>query len=476
MSAKFCIAANLKHDLRILVAENDRASRENLRDRISAWGFQARSTECRQVLEMVRNFEPDVLLIGLEGREKGGAEILRELHAQGLDIPTIVMAEEAELDSTVRAIKSGAYDFLHKPVNPSHLRVLLSNLVTQLSVVEENQRLRRKLIEAGTLGPIIGDSSAMRRVMRLVEEAAASSASVLILGEAGTGKKLVARTIHQLSARRGGPYAEVTCTAMPDNLMESELWGHERGAFAGADRRREGFLAMSAGGTLLLDEITELKIELQAKLLRTLEEIKFRRMGGGSDTEIPLDVRLLATSSRNVAEAMHHGRLREDLYTRVNQLSIELPPLRDRLEDVPALVEAFIKQSAETNKKTVTGIDNECLEILRANRWPGNVLQLRSVIERATIVARRPLLAPADLPNDIRRAGRKGPHFELRVGESMDEVERELIFKTLDFTNGNKVRAAQMLGVSLKTLYNRLVRYQGKDRDSATEPSRNHDH
>ena len=258
--------------------------------------------------------------------------------------------------------------------------------------------------------------------------------------------------------------------------MESELWGHERGAFAGADRRREGFLAMANGGTLLLDEITELKIELQAKLLRTLEDKKFHRMGGSNGTEIPLDVRLIAASSQNPDRSHALRQIARGFIFPPQYVSlIELPPLRDRLEDIPALVEAFIKQSAETNRKSVTGIDNECLEILRLYRWPGNVLQLRNVIERATIVARRPLLAAADLPNDVRRAGRKGPHFELRIGESMDEVERELIFKTLDFTNGNKVRAAQILGISLKTLYNRLVRYQGKDRDPAGESSRNHD-
>jgi len=340
-------------------------------------------------------------------------------------------------------------------------------------VSEENQQLRRKLIEAGTLGPIVGQSSAMRRVMRQVEEAAASnSASVSIVGESGTGKKLVARTIHELSARRNGPYVAVTCSGLPDDLMASELWGHERGAFAGADRRREGFLAMANGGTLLLDEITDLKIELQAKLLRTIEDKKLQRIGGSNGSGIPLDVRLIASSSKSLTEATRYGRLREDLYSRLNTFIIELPPLRDRLEDIPALVEAFIAQSVEKNRKSITGVDNECLEILRLNRWPGNVLQLRNVIDRATVVARRPLLVAADLPVDIRRAGRKGPHFELRIGESLDEVEREFIFKTLDFTNGNKVRAAQILGISLKTLYNRLVRYQGKDRDPAVESSR----
>jgi DNA-binding NtrC family response regulator len=469
MPAKFSHREETNRELRILVAQSDRSSRETLVEQISSWGFRARAVESGQVLELARSFEPDVLLIDLESQAQGGATVLPELRSHGVDIPAIVMAEAADLAAAVRAINFDAYDFLSKPINPSHLRVLLNNLASQIRVAEENQRLRRQLIQAGTLGPLIGQSFAMRRVMRLLEEAATSSASVLIVGESGTGKKLVARTIHQLSARRGGPYAEVTCAGLPENLMESELWGHERGAFAAAGRRRTGFLEMSHGGTLLLDEITELRIELQAKLLRTLEDKKFRRVGGGIESEVPLDVRLLASSSRNLAEATRYGRLREDLYARLNTFTIELPPLRDRLEDIPALVDAFIKRAAERNRRPVTGIDNDCLEILRLYRWPGNVLQLRNVIERATIVARRPLLAAADLPADIRRSGRKGPHFELRVGESLDEVEREFIFKTLDLTSGNKVRAAQILGISLKTLYNRLVRYHGKDRDPAGE-------
>jgi two-component system response regulator AtoC len=461
------------HDVRILVASDDRSGRETLRDLISSWGFVGRAVARDQLLEEAQSFAPQVLLLDLTSQQKDSDALLPELQARGIEAAIVVMAEEADFRSVERTIKRGSPDFISKPINPNNLRVLLNELATQLRVSEENQHLRRKLIEAGTLGPIVGQSSAMRRVMRLVEEAASSnSASVSIVGESGTGKKLVARTIHDLSARRDGPYVAVTCTGLPDDLMESELWGHERGAFAGADRRREGFLAMANGGTLLLDEITDLKIELQAKLLRTIEEKKLQRIGGTNESETSLDVRLIASSSKSLTEATRYGRLREDLFSRLNTFIIELPPLRDRLEDIPALVEAFIAQSAEKNRTSVTGVDNECLEILRLNRWPGNVLQLRNVIERAIVVARRPLLAAGDLPVDIRRAGRKGPHFELRIGESLDEVEREFIFKTLDFTNGNKVRAAQILGISLKTLYNRLVRYQGKDRDPAVESSR----
>jgi two-component system response regulator AtoC len=468
MSATPCNSSDTTRDLRILVTATNLSSVNALSDLVSAWGFEVGTVEGQHLIETLESFEPDVLIVDLDPPAQGLTAVLR---AHGIETATIVIGAEAE--TIARAMKPGVCDLLSKPINANHLRALLGRLAAQIRVTEENQRLRRKLIEAGGLGPIIGASIAMRRVMRLAEEAAFSSAPVLIVGESGTGKKLIARTIHDSSERRNGPYFAVACGGLPDNLMESELWGHEPGAFAGGDRRRVGYLEMANGGTLLLEGITDLKMELQAKLLRTIEDKKLRRIGSGREKSI--NVRLIAASSRNLAEATHQGRLREDLYSRLNTFTIEVPPLRDWLEDIPALVDAFIRRAAQTNQKNITGIDNECLEILRINRWPGNVLQLRNVIERAAVVARRSLLTAADLPVDIRRAGRKGPQFELHVGESLGEVEREFILKTLDFTNGNKVRAAQILRISLKTLYNKLLRYQGKDRDPSTETPRNHD-
>ncbi len=453
----------MTNELRILVAEDDKTSREAWRELIGTWGFKVQTVDNgNKVVEAVQTFDPHILLLDLKLPGKDGITVLRELHEVARNLATIVISEEGDITDAVQTIKLGAYDYLRKPIDPAHLCVLLNHLATSLNIAEENQRLRRQLIERGELGPIVGHSLAIRRVMRTIEEVAPSSASVLIVGESGTGKELVARTIHELSARRDGPYVAVNCAALPETLMESELLGHERGSFTGADRRREGCFEMANGGTLLLDEITEMKVELQAKLLRVIEDQKLRRIGG--TVEIPLDVRLLAASNRNLAEATRLGRLREDLYYRLNVFTIELPPLRERLEDISALVEIFVGQFAAANGKKVTGVDNECLEILRGHRWPGNVRQLRNVIERATIVARGPLITAADLPADVRRVNRKGPHFELRIGDSLDDLEREFIFRTLEFTNGNKVRAAEILGISLKTLYNRLGRYLGKER------------
>jgi transcriptional regulator with PAS, ATPase and Fis domain len=326
-------------------------------------------------------------------------------------------------------------------------------------VREENDRLRRRLLGEGELGAILGRSLAMRRVLTLIDQIAPTDASAIITGESGTGKEIAAKTIHALSKRSQGPYIAVNCAAIPETLMESELFGHERGAFTGADRRRDGYFELADGGTLLLDEISEMRVELQAKLLRVIEERKLRRVGGG--TELPLNVRILAASNRPLDRAIREGHLREDLYYRLNVFSIEIPPLRERPDDIPLLTAAFIRQFAEQAGKPIEGVDHDCLQALNAHSWPGNVRQLRNVIERAIIVGRPPLLKLGDL-GEIKPGYGDGT-IQIRLGSTVDDVERELITRTLEFTGGNKTRAAEVLGVSPKTLYNRLERYYGKE-------------
>ncbi|HJU10442.1 MAG TPA: sigma-54 dependent transcriptional regulator [Candidatus Binataceae bacterium] len=451
---------------RVLVAEDDPATSQAWSELIAAWGFRVEvAKDGKRAIELVESYEPHILLLDLRLPQKDGIQVLSELREKGLQVPTVMISGEGEIPDAVQAIKLGAYDYLRKPVDPSHLRLLLNNLSTHLTVSEENQRLRRRLINAGQLGPMIGQSLAMRRVMSLIEQVAPSSASVIIIGESGTGKELVARTIHELSPRHNGPYVAINCAAMPETLMESELFGHERGAFTGADRRREGCFELANGGTLLLDEIGEMKPELQAKLLRVLEESKLRRLGGSA--EVAVDVRVLAATNRNLDNAIKEGRFREDLYYRLNVFAIELPPLCERAEDIPGLVDHFMHELKQPEGKNITGVDTECLEVFKSYRWPGNVRQLRNVIERGLIVSRGPLISIADLPPDMKRTTGSSSSFELRLGMSLDEVERELIMRTIDFTGGNKSRAAEVLGISLKTLYNRLERYQGKDAQEA---------
>jgi DNA-binding NtrC family response regulator len=447
---------------RILVAEDDLATSQAWCELIASWGFRIEVAEDgKRALELVDSYEPHILLLDLRLPQKDGIQVLSELREKGLQIPTVMISGEGEIPDAVQAIKLGAFDYLRKPVDPAHLRLLLNNLSTQLTVSEENQRLRRRLINAGQLGPMIGQSLPMRRVMSLIEQVAPSSASVIIVGESGTGKELVARTIHELSPRHNGPYVAVNCAALPETLMESELFGHERGAFTGADRRREGCFELANGGTLLLDEIGEMKPELQAKLLRVLEESKIRRLGGSA--EVSIDVRVLAATNRNLENAIKEARFREDLYYRLNVFAIELPLLCERPEDIPGLVDHFLHELKPPEGKVINGVETECLEVLKTYRWPGNVRQLRNVIERALIVSRGPLITVADLPADMKRTAGSSSSFELRLGMSLDDVERELIMRTIEFTGGNKSRAAEVLGISLKTLYNRLERYQGKD-------------
>jgi two-component system response regulator HydG len=452
---------------RVLIADDEPTILNALRQLVSAWGYEVATAKDGQLaLEAVQTFKPHILLLDLTMPRKNGLTLLKELRDRNLQVPTLVVSGAGDISNAVQAVKLGAYDYLEKPVDPPHLRLLLSNLSEHLTVSEENERLLRRLRGAGELGSMIGRSLAIREVMTQIEQVAPSAASVIICGESGTGKELVARTLHYLSERRTGPYLAMNCAAIPASLFESELFGHERGAFTGADVRRQGCFELANGGTLLLDEITEMKVELQPKLLRAIEERKVRRVGGTA--EISLDVRILAASNRNLDQAVLDGKLREDLYYRLNVFRIDLPPLRTRIDDIPLLVEHFIGEFSQQRSKPVLGVDHECMEILQSYHWPGNIRQLRNVVERASIVSPGPLLTSADLPPEFRKKSIDRLAVEVPLGSSLEQAERWLIVRTLEFVGGNKVRAAEILGISTKTLYNRLEQYELKDRaDSA---------
>jgi DNA-binding NtrC family response regulator len=461
----------MKACIKLLIVEDNADAREAWSTLISSWGYRVDNAEDgERALQLIESSDPQILLLDLRLPKKDGLAVLREIRANGWQLPTIVISGEGDIEDAVQSIKLGAYDYLRKPVDPHHMEVLLNNLRTHLTVSKENQLLRRRLMDAGELGQLIGQSLAMRRVMASIDQVAPSSASIVIVGESGTGKELVARTIHELSPRTSGPYIAINCAALPETLMESELFGHERGAFTGADRRREGCFELATGGTLLLDEIGEMKPELQAKLLRVLEERKVRRLGGSS--EIPVDVRVIAATNRNLEVQLREGKFREDLYYRLKVFTIQLPTLRERPEDVPTLIEHFLQQLAPSAGKPVVGMEADCLELLKSQRWPGNVRQLRNVIERALIVTHGPMISTADLPEEIRivipqsvkPGSSEGPKpdnglhstLDVHVGMSLSAVKRELLLQTLKFTRGNKANAAEILGVSLKTLYNHL--------------------
>jgi DNA-binding NtrC family response regulator len=442
------------------VAEDDTATHEEWRELLESWGYKVVVAEDGdKALEQIKSFDPHILLTDLKMPHRDGLQLLRDINELGLRLITLVISGAGDIPEAVEAIKLGALDYMRKPIDPPHLRQSLKTLTDYIDTREENRLLRRQLSEVGQVGLMFGKSLAMRRVIASIEQLADSSASVVITGESGTGKELAARTIHDLSPRRNAPYIGVNCAAMPDTLIESELFGHERGAFTGADRRKEGCFELANGGTLLLDELGEMKIELQAKLLRVIEEQRLRRVGG--TTEVPLNVRVLAASNRDMERAVKEGRLREDLFYRLSVFSITMPPLRDRIEDVPLLAEAFIRYYSERDRKQIIGANEDTLLALRNHPWPGNVRQLRNLIERALVVAKGPLITPNDLPAEFRWAGKsEASQVQVRLGTTIDDAERELITRTIEFAGGNKTRAAEILGISAKTLYNKLERYE----------------
>jgi DNA-binding NtrC family response regulator len=452
----------LGNKTRILVAEDDIDTHQDWYETLTTWGYDADLAEDGvKAVELINSNHPQIVLADLRMPRKDGLELLRDISEMGLYLPTIIISGQGDVPEAVEAIKLGAVDYLRKPVDPPHLRQILRNLADNIAMRDENQSLRRRLADVGELGQLVGKAASMRRVIAAIERIADASASIVISGESGSGKELIARTIHRISSRRANTYLGVNCAAIPETLMESELFGHERGAFTGADRRREGCFEAANGGTLLLDEITEMKIELQAKLLRVLEEHRLRRVGGNS--EIAFDVRVLAASNRDLAQAVRDGKLREDLYYRLNVFTIDLPPLRERGEDIPLLAQNFIELYAARNNKDVIGVDDGALSALQAHPWPGNVRQLRNVIERSLIMCNGRVIRRSDLPAEFQSiASADSGYVKLRIGSTLEEIEREVIHRTMEFSGGNKTRAAQMLGVSPKTLYNKLERY-GQD-------------
>jgi DNA-binding NtrC family response regulator len=389
-----------------------------------------------------------------------GLGLLKALHETLPWVSVILLTAHASIETAVAAMKQGAYDYLTKPVDVPRLKLLVEKALEQGATAREVVALRRQLRAVWGSGTLIGASHAMQEVYRLIDLAAPTTAPVLVTGESGTGKELVARRLHELSRRSAGPFVAVNCSAIPETLLESEIFGHEKGAFTGALERRAGCFELAHGGTLFLDEVAEMAPGTQAKFLRILQDGTVRRLGGKA--ELQVDVRVVAATNRNPSEAIREGKLREDLYYRLNVVTIALAPLRARRDDIPLLVEAFIQEFDVKYGKCIRSVDEGTLRDLLEHPWPGNVRELRNAIERAIIVCDGDLigaqhlpLAAAALPS--REAG--GDTLVLPVGTTVDEAERQLIVRTLATTGNNKARAAEILGISLKTLHNKLHRY-----------------
>jgi DNA-binding NtrC family response regulator len=449
---------------RVLIVEDEENARMGYEALLERWGYSVLGVASAEAaLAEFTNFQPHAMIADVELPGMNGLNLIKQLGDDLRGIPTIVITGKGTDERNVEAIEAGAYWYIEKPFKKPILQALLARALESVRNARERESMRRQLREAGRLGDLVGASKPMQEVMRIVEMAAPSSASVLITGETGSGKEIVARTIHKLSPRANGPFVAINCSAIPETLMESEIFGHERGAFTGAAERRIGCFELADGGTLLLDEIGEMPAPTQAKLLRVLEDRKVRRLG--SKTETPVDVRVLAATNKDPEQAVGSGHLRQDLYFRLNVFHINLPPLRDHKEDISLLVEHILRDVNTKHGKHVRGIGAEVLDIFMSHTWPGNIRELRNVLERASIMCEKELITRASLPGEFGRTSAKGPSdlttIKFPVGTTVDAMERELILQTLNATGNNKTRAAELLGISLKTLHNKLKEYGG---------------
>jgi len=446
---------------KIMVVEDDPHARQGLSDLLSAWGYETEAAgDGAEALEKIEAFNPAVVISDLRMPQVTGMELLRQLHDAHPGLCFIMLTGQGTIEEAVEATKLGAYNFLEKPVDPKKLQVELRNCLARQESERQLEVAHRRLRDLGVLGSLVGRSAKMQEVMRLIGMVAPSSASVLITGETGTGKELAARTLHELSPRQAQPFVAVNCAAIPESLMESEIFGHEKGSFTGAVERRIGCFELADAGTLLLDEIGEMPPGTQAKLLRVLEDSKVRRLG--SKSEISVDVRVLAATNKVPEEAVAQGQLRRDLYFRLNVVHVALPPLREHLDDLPDLAAALLESLNRKHGRTVKGISPEVLQALHRCTWPGNVRELRNALERALVTCSGEILEKVNLGLDfgppvvaVARAG-----LRLRPGMTVAEAQRRLIQETLAFTQNNKTRAAELLGISLKTVYNKLKEHK----------------
>lgn len=448
---------------RILVVDDDNAHRGMLRTMLRSWGFTVEeASDGDDAVALVREKPFDVVLTDVRMSRMDGINALKAMLAYNPALPIVLMTAYSSVETAVDALRLGAYDYLVKPLDFDLLKETLEQGIERSRHSVENRELRRQLSEAAEIPNILGKSAPLLSMLRFIETVAPTEATVLITGESGTGKELVARALHNASTRASRPMITVNCAALAENLLESELFGHEKGSFTGADKRREGRFVQADGGTLFLDEIGEMPLSVQAKLLRALQQGEVQRVG--SDTPINVDVRVLAATNRDLRHEAMEKRFREDLYFRLNVISIEVPPLRQRGDDIPLLAASFMQKFAERNHKKIKGLAPQAMDCLLRYGWPGNVRELENAVERAVILCRGDLISVEDLPDNLAHA----PAIEERnekvqelslAGMSLDMVEKQAIESTMRQTGDNKSEAARRLGITRATLHNKLRKY-----------------
>jgi DNA-binding NtrC family response regulator len=470
--------------LNILIVDDESSQRTGLAGMVKAWGMRAETaTDGEDALARLESFAPDVIVTDLNMPRIDGYELMRTLRERGETTPIVVVTAFGNVDTAVRTVhEMGAYWFLEKPVQPNVMQVLLRRAAMHSGLHTEKRTLERNLQYKGALGELVGNSPKMQEIFALLQQAGPSKACVLISGESGTGKEVVARTLHLLSPRKQGPFVAINCAALPETLIESELFGHEKGSFTGASERRQGCFEVAQHGTLLLDEIGEMPVLTQAKLLRVLEDSKVRRLGG--KTEFEVDVRVIAATNKVPEEAVRGGNLREDLFYRLNVFHIHLPPLRDRMEDVQGIAEALLVDMNRKHEARVIDFAPEVIEALERHDWPGNIRELRNAVERAVVLTREGTVQMTALAPHLQKPRAiavavsmdeatpdtsavliqgDGNSINLPIGTTVSEAEKGLILRTLEHTKNNKTKAAEILGISLKTLHNKLKEYGAKE-------------
>jgi two-component system response regulator HydG len=450
----------------VLVVDDEPGILASLSKIFAREGFEVvTASDGAQGLEVLRRQRVSVMLTDLMMPKTNGMDLLRAAKTVSPETEVVLMTAYGTVEAAVDAMKEGAYDFVTKPLKRAHVVRIVTNALEKQSLLLENRALRAQLAESRRRA-IIGTSLAWRRTMDITMQAAASEATVLFLGESGTGKELLARAIHENSARADKPFVAINCAAIPESILEAELFGYEKGAFTGATARREGRFETAHGGTLVLDEIGEIPPHVQVKLLRVLQEGEIERLGGGGRSQ-PIDIRLVAATNKDLAAEVKAGNFREDLYYRLNVVPINVPPLRDRRDDVPLLVQHFIRLYADKNSKKISGCSREALELLADYSWPGNVRELENAIERAVVLSRPSgadpsasiLIGADDLPREIRDAvtdGTAARALSFPIGTPLSEIEMRVIRETLHHTKGDKRLAARLLGIATRTIYRRL--------------------
>ncbi len=439
----------------LLLVEDDATNRETLQRIFAREPYEVRvAADGSEGLDIVRNEPVHVVVSDLRMPGMSGVELLKTVKALHPDIEFILVTAYGSVETAVEAMKAGAYDFVPKPFKRADVLGRVRRAMEKQMLLMENRRLRMRLAGIERETTIVGRSAAIRKVLELVEQVAPSSASVLLLGESGTGKELFARQIHERSERGERPFVPVNCAAIPETILESELFGYEAGAFTGATKRKPGRFELAHTGTLFFDEVGEIPPSMQVKLLRVLQEGVVERLGGTSP--VPVDVRVVAATNRPLAEDVRDGRFREDLYYRLNVIPVEIPPLRDRRDDVPLLAQHFLQRYAEKNRKAVEAFNRDAIDALADHAWPGNVRELENVVERAVILASGPQIAREDLPPEIIGGGVARQAVSIPLGTPLEEVERLLIKETLRMAKGDKSTAARLLGIATRTIYRKL--------------------